>query len=258
MSTEIEQVQTTEASSNSQTTDKPASNKNVFAPLGIYAAVAVIMVSIIVTTAIMLNNELGTVDDNIASIEEAISDVHAADSSIANAEPVMTETAVSTEMSADITTGSTATTDAIVVAAVESTETAAVMTIESTNNVTASERAIADAAAFSETESFARENTDRALHQELTARNQARIESYKLEQKQHMTEMLSRVRALEVQQLDQYKAQQDTQVERLREQIAVQQKMIDSLISRNKELYDLRAAKMQQYQTHREEIINRI
>ena len=44
-------------------------NKAVFAPLGKYAVAAVIMVSIIVTSAIMLDKQLNTAEEQIAAIE---------------------------------------------------------------------------------------------------------------------------------------------------------------------------------------------
>ena len=87
---------------------------------------------------------------------------------------------------------------------------------------------------------------------------QARIESYKLEQKQHMAEMFSRIKTLEAQQLDKYKASQDKQIERLRQQIARQEQLIEELILRNKDRFDMRAASMQRSQSNRAEMLNRI
>ncbi len=87
---------------------------------------------------------------------------------------------------------------------------------------------------------------------------QARLESFKLEQKQHMTKMFARVKALESKQLDQYKMQQDKQIERLRQQIAKQEQLIEALILRNKERVDIREASMQRSQSNRERMLNRI
>ena len=63
------------------TTKAPAVNDNkaVFAPLGKYAVVAVFMVSIIVTTAIMLDKQLNTVDEKIAAIETEVTEMHTID-----------------------------------------------------------------------------------------------------------------------------------------------------------------------------------
>ncbi len=51
-----------------QTQTAPSDNKVVFGPLGKYAIVAVLMVSIIVTTAIMLDKQLNSAENNQAAI----------------------------------------------------------------------------------------------------------------------------------------------------------------------------------------------
>jgi len=101
-------------------------------------------------------------------------------------------------------------------------------------------------------------NGTQARQQQLAKENQARIDAYKQEQKQHMTEMFARIKTLESQQLDRYKANQDSQIVRLREQISQQQQMIEALVLRNKELFELRAASMQRGQNNREQVLNRI
>ncbi len=73
-----------------------------------------------------------------------------------------------------------------------------------------------------------------------------------------MTEMFTRIESLESEQLDQYKARQEKQIERLRGQITQQQQMIETLILRNKNGFDLRAASMQRRQAKREQMLNRI
>jgi len=88
--------------------------------------------------------------------------------------------------------------------------------------------------------------------------SQARIEAYKLEQKQHMAEMFSRIKALEGKQLTRYKDSQDKQIARLRDQVSQQNTMIETLVSRNKDRIEVRAASMKRYQTQREAMLNRI
>ena len=92
---------TTEKKSENTPTPEATDNKAVFAPLGKYAVIAVIMVSIIVTTAIMLDKQLNTVDQQLAAIEKEVADMHIADSDTAEAataeiavEEVITETPV--------------------------------------------------------------------------------------------------------------------------------------------------------------------
>ena len=73
-----------------------------------------------------------------------------------------------------------------------------------------------------------------------------------------MAEMFARIKSLESQRLDQYKINQDEQIARLRDQLSSQQQVIDNLILRNKELFEMRAANVQKNQTYREETLNRI
>jgi len=73
-----------------------------------------------------------------------------------------------------------------------------------------------------------------------------------------MTEMFARINTLESQRLDRYKANQDGQIVRLRKQISQQQHMIETLVLRNKDLFDMRAANMQRHQENRKQVLNRI
>jgi hypothetical protein len=255
MTTETKLENTTATAETSTTENQTASNKAVFGPLGKYAIVAVIMVSVIVTTAIMLNKELGTVEGKIASIEDEVSELAAADAT--TSESINTDTIISAKVSEDNVAATTAETTPVIISSAETT-----VSSESTKAavfaVTSREVIVADTAPTAKTESTTYESMIQARHAQLASQKQDRIDAHKLEQKQRMTEMFARIKTLEAKQLDQYKSHQDTQVERLREQIAIQQKMIDTLISRNKELYDLRAANVQEHQTKREAIINRI
>jgi len=257
MTTEIKQENTTEPTETSTTENQAASNKSVFGPLGKYAIVAVIMVSIIVTTAIMLNKELGTVEEHIASIENEIAEFTSENAGSAVTETTNISSTENAIASLDDTSSALAETTPVNVVSADtapSPETADTSAVAEASTEAAA--VVTAPAVTSESNSY--EATLQTRQAQLEAENQARIAEFKLEQKQHMNEMFARIKALEEQQLEQYKAHQDSQVERLREQIAEQQQMIDTLISRNKERYDLRAANVQKQQSKREEFINRI
>jgi len=226
------------------TTKAPAVNDNkaVFGPLGKYAVVAVIMVSIIVTTAIMLDKQLNTVDEKIAAIETEVTEIHTIDA-------ITADTATSNE------------TVEIVASTSE---------INATKEITSAEAAPAPVAI--EAAPAADLKTEQAItiatvetatpaqtnQKQPAMDNQDRIEAHKLEQKQRMAEMFARIRSLESQQLEQYKTNQDGQITRLRDHITSQQQMIDKLALRNKELFEMRAANVQRNQTNREQVLNRI
>lgn len=224
-----------------------ASNKAVFGPLGKYAVIAVIMVSIIVTTAIMLDKELTTVEDQVAVLDENVVELVVADAEAIAVEEMPAAEVSTVETQETVVTASAEETTAVV-------EPSAEVLIATQ---TAPETAVTESGAAT-SETATAENTPQDRKNQLEKEYLARIETVKAEQKQRMTEMFSRIKTLEEQQLEQYKTRQDAQVEHLREQIAKQQAMIDTLISRNKELYELRAARTEQHQSKREEMLNRI
>ena len=253
---------TTETKTENKSTPETSDNKTVFGPLGKYAMVAVIMVTIIVTTAIMLDRQLKTVDEQIAAIEEEVADMHTADETniaelAADAPATATDVAIKeVEVIEKVATSEAAIPESVAVV-VEIVETPVAETTIA-QQVTAAAETAQSNPATARFEMTAAKDSAQAHQAKMTQKNQARIEAYKLEQKQHMTEMFARINALESQQLGRYKANQDSQIVRLREQIAQQQQMIEALVLRNKELFELRAASMQRNQSNREQTLNRI
>ena len=257
-----------------KTKNKTNDNKTVFGPLGKYAVVAVIMVSIIVTTAIMLNKQLGTVDERLAAIESEVAENNATlasnTASTEKSEATVSSTAISqAQETADVAEAEVALVE-VQATEVQATEVQAaevLVATENTNKETMSE-AIVSTEQTSSTDVAviepAKSKNSAEIYQAQRAttkrdqERQARIESYKLEQKQHMTEMFARIKSLESKQLDQYKISQDKRVERLRQRIAKQEQLIEALILRNKERIDIRAARMQRSQSNREKVLNRI
>lgn len=262
---------TTENTTEKTETPEISSNKAVFGPLGKYAAVAVIMVSLIVTTAIMLDRQLQSVDEQIATIEEEVASIHAAETSTHEVITAVTTTAAAadTEISEaqvadDVTDKTVAATETYVeipAAKTAVTETVATSVAEApvTQEVIATTETTATTTPAAQFEMAAIENNAAQAHQAQRVKaNQARINAYKQEQKKHMSEMFARINTLESQQLDRYKANQDSRIVRLREQIAQQQQMIEALVLRSKKLFELRAASMQRSQDNREQALNRI
>jgi hypothetical protein len=260
-------VMTTEKKSENTATPAAQDNKAVFGPLGKYAIIAVIMVSVIVTTAIMLDRQLGTVDQQIAAIEEEVAEMHAvsADATIEEvntAEAATTEstTAAKAEIKEEVTTAVVPVTKPVEVASAEVLVTQANPTAPAVTAPAVTVDVVTEVK-----QNTAQENTAATAKTTAQARQtqhakeyQARIEAYKAEQKQYMTDMFARIKALESKQLDRYKAKQDGQISHLREQIAQQQQMIDALVLRNKDLFELRAANVQRNQDNRAQVLNRI
>ena len=206
-------------------------NKAVFGPLGKYAAIAVIMVSIIVTTAIMLDRQLNTVEQEIATIENEVAALIIAD-----------------------------TTDTAVIVTEETIEEQSPLaTVDQNVMPTDTDNTTLETIASSDVVVEANEPT---IVSQPAVRNQVqstdRIATYKLEQKQRMSDLFARIKTLEAQQLDQYKSNQGKQVDRLRKRVTQQQYLIEELIARNKKWFELRTANVQRSQARREDILNRI
>ena len=278
--------------------NKVSDNKAIFGPLGKYAVIAVIMVSIIVTTAVVLDKELGTAEEKLAAVENKVAAVNAVEeqttAKVENSEadalitatvtPETSEAQDTTEL-AEVETGpvdvqvpdgnktaDVQADDTKVVAAIETNETTATVketltdsnsNAEQVSNSVQTNPAQATAKIESASTNTKTKDSIQSRQPQYVAGNQnkewlARIEAYKLEQKQHMSEMFARIKSLESKQLDKYKTHQEKQIERLREQIAQQQQMIETLILRNKNGFDLRAASMQRRQAKREQMLNRI
>ena len=259
-------VESTSATTESKTSD----NKKTFGPLGKYAVVAIIMVSIIVTTAIMLNKQLGSVNEQLAVMETEAAEIYAANSTdaVASEATIKTpETAEATETEATPVEVQTAEVQAVEVQAVEAPSAEVLVATENTVKETVSEAIISteqtsstDVAVIAPAmdKNSAEDDQPQLAMAKRDQERQARIESFKLEQKQHMAEMFARIKTLEAQQLDNYKSYQDKQIERLRQQIARQEQMIEELIVRNEDRFDMRAASMQRSQSNRAEMLNRI
>lgn len=252
---------TTEKQSDKTTAIPVNDNKTVFGPLGTYAVVAVIMVSIIVTTAIMLNKELNIVEGQVAAVDNKMTEVQTIDANniytVVNHQPaeIIVSTSETYAIQETTETAEVETAPAPVNEQIAEIPSAEVLVAIEETAVTTQETEQAQATAV---ETVVTATLAETRQQQAAKDNQDRIESYKLEQKQRMAEMFARIRLLESQRLDQYKSSQDEQITRLREQVTSQQQMIDELVSRNKELFEMRAANIQRNQTKREQVLNRI
>jgi hypothetical protein len=248
--------------------EKKAENKVIFGPLAKYAVVAVIMVSLIVTTAIMLNDQLDTVNQQIASIEDEVSNINVATENPGESEPTevitevteadATEIAPDTTVVADTQIDTTDASDTQVATSSEQsdvqTESIKLSVIEPSDSSQTPEAEETIAAQDDEIQ-----NLDSATRKDrFSAEYNARIESHKAEQKQRMLEMFARIEKLEQQQLEQYKASQDKRIEQMRQQNVYQQQIIDALILRNEETVKMREANLLKKQNNREQMLNRI
>ncbi|MDT8281644.1 MAG: hypothetical protein RQ982_02400 [Gammaproteobacteria bacterium] len=241
------------------TSETQSDNKTTFGPLAKYATVAVIMVSIIVTTAIMLDKQLNTVDEKLAVINKDLSQTYTAETQtndevttavIEEKVEIATTTETTTKPSSEVASSEMAVT--------EVTTADVLVAQEATDADVVSETMPGEALPVIQQTRSTQAAPFKLARNTSEDQQQARIEAFKQQQKQHMTEMFARIKKLEAQQLDQYKAGQESQIDHLRELVAKQQQQIEALELRNKDRYDLRAAHVQRNQSSREEMLNRI
>lgn len=259
----------TEKAENTATPTEKETNDNkvVFGPLGKYAVVGVIMVSIIVTTAIMLNKQLGTVEEQLAAMESEVAEINDANTVDIQASKANEATSETQDVAEVAKAQEVVEVEATEVQAVAAPATEVLAPAEATAEETVSEATSTEqtspateaaAIAAAESNNAAEDDEFQLAMDQREQEHQARIEAFKAEQKQHMSEMFTRIKTLEAQRLDEYKIRQDEQVERLRQQIAKQEQLIEELILRNNEWIEMRAAGMQRSQSYREEMLERI
>ena len=259
---------TTEKKSENTETPEVNDNKTVFAPLGKYAIVAVIMVSIIITTAIMLDKQLNPIDQHLAAAEQEVVDLYGAESNAADAnntattaEVATTETPVIAEIETTPATNNSEVVTATVATPAEEVPSAEVLVAQETpvtTIVAEADHNTAQQKSANQFELATAKSAARDRQAQLAKESQAQIEAYKAEHKKQLSEMFARIKVLEAKQLDRYKTNQDEQIVRLRGQVAQQQEMIEALVMRNKDSFELRSANVQRNQTNREQVLNRI
>jgi hypothetical protein len=272
---------------------EPDSNRALLGPLGKYAILGVLMVSIMLTSIIMLNKQLGTASNEVAAIEKEIADARMDESIASNSETEITD--IDHENSESVTELTTqqaiVVTDEDMTTAIETvaihdaenqetvsqitapaikTDTIAVVT-EENNEIKATPQPEnqSDITVNTETPKTVDKPEQKRLvsntetSQPLFADNseqqwQEYIQTRNLGHKQHLAEYFDRIKTRDSELLQEYKNRQDEQIERLRERINRQQQIIDELITRNKDLYEMKEATMKRQQVDREQFLNRI
>ncbi|MCG6938816.1 MAG: hypothetical protein LJE83_11690 [Gammaproteobacteria bacterium] len=275
----------TETMSENKTTT--IDNRALFGPLGKYAITGVIMGSIIVTTAIMLDRQSSTAEEHIAAIEKEILQLNASTSSASESENNPVQESIeaasveATPVKAEPAAVQTAEAVAIDTAQVQVAEQHAAKVTTDTaetpvfdkSQTTEQIPATAQAAAIQPPQSEPADNSNNSTAETfmpqlavdirhpvdiLDQEWQARIQTRELEYKQHLAEYFNDIKSRDSERLEQFKQHQDEHIDFLRDQIARQEQLIDELISRNKESYKMREARIQRQQISREQMLNRI
>jgi len=222
-----EAIATEEIQQDETQQEAPVSDRKlILAPLAKYGVIAIIMVSIIVTTAIMLNKEFNGIDAQVAALDAEIAQ--------RNSELTVSETTETEEVAIIEEATETVSTETEVVAEVVTTETTAAQTTlpEVTLPV-----ATAPAAPFV----FAKPA-------------QPVVSDVKSRIAKHHKYLATQ----DKKQLETFKANQARQIEMLRAQLVKQQDQITVIEMRNQKSYDMRVTAVERMQNARNESLNRI
>ena len=267
--------ETTQQTSNNNTpNNQPATHKEVLAPLATYGVVAIGIVAIIITTAVMLNNELNTIEQDVAQLETDLAAKNAAEAEKQQqtaeaeqpAEPVVAQSAATEPAAQDNTKTVTAQTVAVVAAPTSqpaaNDRPATVSTATVAENIGAGINAQQQTA---NTPSTANDNAHiAAINTAKTAeaKHQAFMQEIRAMMKQRIAEQQTMLKQRDQEHLESYKAAMNKQIEMLQQQIEHTQAMIADIEKRNQAIYQMRAASIEQRSERREaamkEMLNRI
>jgi len=261
--------------------------KLILAPLAKYAAVAVIMASIIITTAIMLDRELNTIDQDIASLKAELADAN----KLIEAETNQAETDTVSEFAdaaddaenlvadTDATTAeeinhgnqtvetAVATANAIEVnAPVETTQTQDSGTDTSpATSIAVDVVAKAEDTATAQLQSSEQMVTSSTQPKQTSSQAAAtsltpvsRIDSLKASMQARIADRNSYLDSLDTRSLENFKASQQKMIEMMRQQITRQQGIIEQMRARNQDAYEMRASSIKRMQEARERSLERI
>jgi hypothetical protein len=203
--------------------------KILYAPLAKYGVIAILMVSIIVTTAIMMDREFNDIDSQVTALETEIALQNQAE-----------------QLSEQASTESVATSEE----PVTETPDAFARAINTKPVATAPEIIQPVATAPVKTTPVESESVP------VTTVTQAPQEIF--DPKTRIAERNEFMAQQDQKQLDVFKANQEKQIEMLRAQLVKQQERIDAMEKRNLETYEMRKAAIQRMQEARQQSMNRI
>jgi len=236
---------------NNEDQNKQSDARIILGPLVKYAAMGFVLVSIIITTAVMLDRQFNDIDREVAKLEAQLA--HA-----------KTNTVV--EVDTDISTGSQAEASSTVEAdAVKRQEPAVSEAAEATEAdkpatsgvgtsvVTPAQETQVVATQPLVTETIATETT--AVEDVLTDSINKNAGLFDKSRETLIAERNAYLKEMDRVYLEQFKASQEKQLQFMRERLAHQQQSIEAMEKRNQEIYDVRADKVKEMQQMRDSFL---
>lgn len=253
-----------------------ATRKELLAPLATYGVIAIAIVAVIITTAIMLNKQLNTIEQDVATLESELAEKNIA----AADEVVTTEDAAAQVLPTEVATGETVVNDdtpavAEVIADPDTTQSASAADIQtgtdtttvqpvsaaSSDTVSKDTENVSTIATATDTENViaeVSESTADVSKESFVAERNAFIAEMKAMMKQRMSEQNAIMKQRDAKHLESFKANLDRQIDVLQQQLLRTQKMIADVQKRNQSVYEMQATSMEEHQQRRDSLLNRI
>lgn len=239
-------------SDNNEDLKQPSDARIILGPLVKYAAMGFVIVSIIITTAVMLDRQFNNIDREVAELEaqlaqankntvdevntDTTADLHvtatpAIDIDATQQEPEITEVTEVEKPAASVEVNTVDTASAVTQPATQTNESEVVIAATPVTEDAVAEDAVIEA------ENNRYDFFDKSMDEVIAERNT------------YLKEM-DRVY------LEEFKANQEKQLQFMRERLARQEKRIEQMEKRNQEIYDYRAANMKEMQLKRESFLD--
>jgi hypothetical protein len=225
---------------NNEDPNIPSDARVILGPLVKYAAMGLVLVGIIITTAVMMDRQLNDIDREVAELEAQLAQ--------ANAETDSVQTADADEQTSPESQTAAVPAEPVNSAITETTvaEKPEASIVNNTVVVPAVAKPVAQTTGIetSPVQTVAAENT-------VAAATAADDDFFVQPMEEIIAERNAYLKERDLEYLEAFKASQDKKLELMRERLARQEQRIKEMESRYQEMYDIRAADMKEMQERR-------
>ena len=243
---------------NNEAQKQPSDARIILGPLVKYAAMGLVLVSIIITTAVMLDRQFNTIDEEVAILQAQLAEANkasAADTSVAveeQAEAATADAAASTRQApapapVPVTRP---------VTAVQTTEVPAQKTVTVAAEATQSPVQAIKADTVTITATEAATDTSAVAKDAIAEQADAHYDVFDQSIDDMIAERNDYLKEMDRIYLEEYKASQQKQLQLMRERLARQEKHIQEMEKRYQEIYDVRATNVKERQQRRDSFLS--
>lgn len=226
---------------NNDDPNMPSDARVILGPLVKYAAMGLVLVGIIITTAVMMDRQLNDIDREVAELEAQLAQANTA------TDPVQTADADEQSKPEPQTAAAQAEPVNSAVAAITVAEKPEQNIVKRTVVIPAVEQAATQTTAI---ETYPVQAA--AAEMTVAAESAADDDFFIQPMEEIIAERNAYLKERDLEYLEAFKAGQDKKLELMRERLARQEQRIKEMESRYQEIYDIRAADMKEMQERRE------